>query len=67
MFQKYIEVYYVAVNVYKHSNLPLGIANIQAHLQHITFIIGSSAIQRPNVSKYKELCVHVHYKFMPKK
>jgi hypothetical protein len=39
-----MKAYYAAVRVYKYSNLPLGIENIQAHLQHITFILGSLAI-----------------------
>jgi hypothetical protein len=39
-----MKAYYAAMSVYKYSKLPLGIADIQAHLQHITFILSNSAI-----------------------
>jgi len=39
-----MNAYYATVSVYEYSNPPLGIADIQTHLQHITFILGSSAI-----------------------
>jgi hypothetical protein len=39
-----MKVYYVAVNVYRHSDLPLGVAYTQAYPRHITLALGSSAI-----------------------
>jgi hypothetical protein len=39
-----MKAYYAAVGVYEYFHLPLGIVDIQSHLQHITFILSSSAI-----------------------
>jgi len=55
-----MKAYYAAVSVYKYSNLPLGIVDIQSHLQYITFILGCSAIYVHEHSYLGSSSIQVH-------